>query len=109
MTISRGAPLAALALALALSADARAGLGGLCGGCAHGSACGDGQSQFAACGNQLQPTYKVVYDTVHEKRFHVCYETVRETVLKRVAKTCYRTECQTAYRPCHSIEHRTVQ
>ena len=96
MRIRLGA-LVAAALALVGAAEARAGLGGLGGGCCVGSpapACGDAQCNVAACQNQLRPVYKVVYDSVKEKRTKVCYETVKETVMKPVCKTCYREECR---------------
>ena len=63
MRIRLGA-LVAAALALVGAAEARAGLGGLGGGCATCPPAGDAQCNVAACENQLRPTYKVVYDSV---------------------------------------------
>ena len=106
---NRLATLAVTALVLVGAAQARAGLGGLAGGCNCAPATGECQTNVAACDNQLKPTYKVVYDSVQEKRTKVCYETVKETVMKPVAKTCYRDECKTCYKTVHDTCYRTVQ
>ena len=76
MRIRLGAYLAVSALALFGAATATAGLGGLgaAGDCP--SACGDPQVNFSACNNATKASCKMVYDTVMEKRFHVCYQTV---------------------------------
>ena len=86
-----------------------AGLGGLIGACDCASAKGDPQVNFSACENQTQPSFKLVYDTVKEKRFQICYESVRETVMKPVTRTCYRDECKTCYKPVKCTEYRTIQ
>ena len=59
----------------------------------------DAQSCFTPCQQQCRTCYKLVYDTVLEKRWHTCYKTVNETVMKPVCKTCYREECKTCYKP----------
>ena len=77
--------LLSVTLALVGATVAEAGLGGLACGCPQ--ACGDPQADFAACASQGRPAYKMVYDSVLEKRFHVSYQTVSETVLKPVTRT----------------------
>src|ERR1700720_1459660 len=65
-------------------------------GCAQ--PCSDAQCCFTPCQQQCKTCYKLVYDTVLEKRWHTCYQTVQETVMKPVCKTCYRDECKTCYK-----------
>ena len=61
-----------------------------------------------ACQQQCKTCYKLVYDTVLEKRWHTCYQTVQETVMKQVCKTCYREECRTCYKTCYETCYKTV-
>jgi len=56
-------------------------------GCSPQPSC-DAQCCFPACQQQCKTCYKLVYDTVLEKRWHTCYQTVQETVMKNVCKTC---------------------
>src|SRR5262249_6726209 len=93
-----GAPLAAAALALLGAPAARAGHCGAANYDSCSQPCCDAQTSFASCNNQSKASYKVVYDTVMEKRFHVCHQTVTETVMKPVCKTCYREEQKTCYK-----------
>src|SRR4029077_10936495 len=73
----------------------------------HCGACGfsifqkpscDAQCCFSSNQEQNKVVYKLVYDTVTEKRWHTTYKTVQETVNKQVTKTCYKDECKTMYR-----------
>jgi hypothetical protein len=105
---NRLAALAVTALVLVGAAQARAGLGGLAGGCNCAPATGEVQTSVAACDTQLRPSYKVVYDSVQEKRTKVCYETVKETVMKPVTKTCFRDECKTCYKTVHEFKKRSA-
>ena len=108
MKIRLGASLAVAAFVLC-GAEAQAGLGGLAGLGSSPCADGDTQANFSACNTHVRATYKLVYDTVLEKRFHVCYQTVQETVMTPVTKTCYRDEYKTCYKPCQQTEYKTVQ
>src|SRR5687768_14130320 len=67
---------------------------------AHNQPCCDAQISYSACQQQCQTSYKLVYDTVLEQRWHTCYKQVKQTVMKQVQKTCYKTECKTCYRDC---------
>src|SRR4029077_9637137 len=98
MRIRFAAPLVLALLAQFGAAEAKAGLGGICGWGCTPKAAGDCQVNFATCDSQVKPTYKLVYDTVKEKRFKVCHETVKETVMKPVQKTRCREEEQTCYK-----------
>src|SRR5881227_1242771 len=71
--------------------------------------CCEAQTGFTSCQSQCHTCYKLVYDTVLEKRWHTCYQTVQETVMKQVCKTCYREECKTCYKPCNQTCYKTVQ
>ena len=75
-------------------------------GCSNYSCCPqpccDAQCCFPTCQQQCKTCYKLVYDTVLEKRWQTCYQTVQETVMKQVCKTCYRQECKTCYRSCYA-------
>src|SRR6516162_9702916 len=71
--------------------------------------CCDAQCCFSSCQQQCKTCYKLVYDTVLEKRWKTCYQTVQETVMKPVCKTCYREECKTCYKPCYETCYKTVQ
>src|SRR3954468_11968129 len=70
-------------------------------GCCPQPAC-DAQCCYPTATTQLKTCYKLVYDTVMEKRWTTCYQTVNETVMKTVCRTCYRDECKTCYKPCYS-------
>src|SRR5260221_4254463 len=76
------------------------------------SACCDAQSCFNSCEQGTRTSFKLVWDNVTEKRFHVCHQTVCATVMKPVCKTCYRTEQRTGYRQEKCVqfanEQRTV-
>ncbi len=58
------------------------------------------------CTCQMKTSYKLVYDTVLEKRWTTCYQTVQETVMKQVCRTCYRDECKTCYK---TVPHDLLQ
>src|SRR5207244_968431 len=76
-------------------------------GCADTSC--DAQCCYSACQQQNRVCYKLVYDTVEEKRWHTTYKTVCETVNKQVTKTCYRDECKTVCRPVTKTCYKEVQ
>src|SRR5207247_2577295 len=109
MRMRHGAVLVALAGLLSQAAPATAGH---CGagsyGCCEQPSC-DAQCCFPACQAQCRTTYKLVYDTCMETRWHTCYQTVCETVMKPVCKTCYREECKTCFKPCYETCYRTEQ
>src|SRR6478752_5787896 len=46
----------------------------------------DAQCSYSSCAQQNRVCYKLVYDTVVEKRWHTCYKNVCETVMKPVTK-----------------------
>src|SRR2546421_624028 len=77
-------------------------------GCCPQPTC-DAQSCFPAVQKQCRVSYQLVYDTVHEKRWHTCYQTVQETVMRNVTKTCYREEQRTCYRTVHETCYKTIQ
>ena len=88
MTIRWGASLAfTLALALADGSSVRAGHCGAAKYSGECDPCSDAQVSFTSCQNGCKPSYKLVYDTVTEKRFHVCHQTVCDTVMKPVSRT----------------------
>ena len=92
-----------LAAALGLMAMVPAAQASNCGctGYSCGSdPCCDAQCSFSNCSSGSHVAYKLVYDTVMEKRFHTCYKTVTETTTKQVCRTCYKEECHTEMRPC---------
>jgi hypothetical protein len=64
------------------------------------------QTSFTCQQGCARTCYKLVYDTVMEKRWQTCYRTVCETVPKMVCKTCYRDECKTVCKPCTTIEYK---
>ena len=102
MKMRKGAPL--LIALVALLGAAQAASASHCGAVGYDSCsegCSDAQSCFPACQQQSRVCYKLVYDTVMEKRWHTCYKTVCETVNKQVCKTCFKDECKTMYRECH--------
>ena len=69
--------------------------------------CCDAQCCFSDCQQQCKTCYKLVYDTVLEKRWHTCYQTVNETVMKPVCKTCYKTVQETCSRTSRRPATRT--
>lgn len=71
------------------------------------NACSDAQTCYSTCQQQNRVCYKLVYDTVMEKRWHTCYKTVQETVNRQVSKTCYKDE--TRYRDCQVTKYKMVQ
>src|SRR5262245_40747599 len=93
-----------LGVVIGLFAAAQSARASHCGaasyGCCPQPAC-DAQCCYPTASSQLRTTYKLVYDTVMEKRWVTCYQTVQETVMKNVTRTCYRDECQTCYKPCY--------
>jgi hypothetical protein len=107
MRIRVVAPL--LAALVAATATAQAGD---CGAAKYASAAGPVHgdhncfTNYKACNRTC---YKLVYDTVVEKRWHTCYQTVEETVMKPVCKTCYREECKTCYKTVYDTHYKTVQ
>src|SRR5262249_41827312 len=68
----------------------------------------DAQCCFSSAQNQCRTAYKLVYDTVLEKRWQTCYKQVNETVMQQVQKTCYRNECRTCYRTQQCTVMKTV-
>src|SRR5438270_5297098 len=108
MRMRLGAPL--LAALVGLLGAVQQATAGNC-GCEKYSAqpCCDAQCCFTSCQQQCKTCYKLVYDTVLEKRWHTCYKTVQETVMKQVCETCYREECKTCYKPCYQTCYKTVQ
>ena len=76
MKMRKGAPLLfALATLLSMVPVASAShCGAVSYACCDG--CGDAQGCFSACQQQNRVCYKLVYDTVMEKRWHTCYKTV---------------------------------
>src|SRR4051794_2392305 len=105
-----GAPLLAVLVGFCTvqtASAAHCGAGGY--DCCDQCGC-DGQTSFSAIHRLLgRPGYKLVYDTVLEKRWHTCYQTVQETVNKQVCRTCYRNETKTCYKPCYETTYQTVQ
>src|SRR5438552_532910 len=81
-------------------------------GCTSFPACGnpcDAQCCFNAAQQQTRTTYRLVWDCVLEKRFHVCHQTVCETIMKPVCRTCYRNEQRTCYRQCQETAWKVEQ
>src|SRR5205807_2051819 len=108
MRIRLAAPLLAAA---ALFGGIRSAAASHCGADGYGCCpepCCDAQSCFPTCQQECKPSYKLVWDTVMEKRWHTCYHTVHETVMKPVCKTCYREECKTCYKTCHETCYHEV-
>jgi hypothetical protein len=96
MRMRLGVPLlAAMVGLLGASQYAAAAFCGAAKYASCGEPCCDAQCCFPACQQQTRTCYKLVYDTVLEKRWHTCCQTVQETVMKPVCKTCYREECKT--------------
>ncbi len=60
----------------------------------------DAQNCFSSCQQQNRVTYKLVYDTVEEKRWHTSYKNETITVNKQVSRVCYKDECRTMYKEC---------
>src|SRR3954471_22070015 len=103
MRMRLGAPLL-VALVGLLGAVQQAAASHCCGAATYSAcpeSCCDAQCCFTPCQQQCRTCYKLVYDTVLEKRWHTCYQTVQETVMKQVCKTCYREECKTCFKPCY--------
>ena len=93
MRMRMGAPL--VVAMVSLLAAVQSATASHCGAARFGSnPCCDAQSCFPACQQQSRVCYKLVWDTVQEKRWHTCYKTVQETVNKQVTKTLYREECK---------------
>jgi len=107
MILRKGAPLLFALVALLGAADAASA--SHCGFFRFSrckDACSDAQNCYSSCQQQNRVCYKLVYDTVEEKRWHTCYKTVCETVNKQVTR--YREECQTRYRECQVTKHKDV-
>src|SRR5690349_2798239 len=110
MRIRLGAPLALAVLGLFWAGStARASHCGCTQYAGWNAPCCQAQSGFAANQAQTRSTYRLVYDTVVEKRFHVCHQTVCETVMRPVCKTCYRCEQRTCYKQCEETCYKTEQ
>src|SRR5215472_4458523 len=109
MRMRLGAPL--LAVLVGLLGAVQHAAASDCGSAKYSSCspCCDAQCCFTACQQQCRTCYKLVWDTVLEKRWHTCYRTVQETVMKPVCKTCYREECKTCYKTCYETVYKTVQ
>src|SRR5271170_7807868 len=105
MRIRLGAPSLFVVVCL-FGAVQQASASSNCGACKY-SDCNecDAQSSYSACQSQCRTSYKLVYDTVLEKRWHTCYQTVQETVMKPVTKTCYRDEVKTCYKTCTETQY----
>src|SRR5438270_4624621 len=69
----------------------------------------DAQCCFNAAQQQTRTSYRLVWDNVLEKRFHVCHQTVCERSMKPVCKTCVRIEQRTCYNECQETAWRTEQ
>src|SRR5438552_18155752 len=110
MRMRLGAPL--LAAVVGLLGAVQLAAAGDCGATRYGSGtqpCCDAQCCFTSCQNQCRTCYKLVYDTVLEKRWQTSYRTVNETVMQQVQKTCYRNECRTCYKTQQCTVMKTVQ
>ncbi len=68
----------------------------------------DAQSCYSSCQQQNRVCFKLVYDTVEEKRFHTTYQTVVEKVNKQVTRTCFKDEVKTYYKDCHVTKYKDV-
>ncbi|MSQ96505.1 MAG: hypothetical protein EXR98_18410 [Gemmataceae bacterium] len=110
MKIRKGAPLLfALAVLLGVAQAASASYCGAARFSILRKADCDAQCCYSTCQQQNRVCYKLVYDTVEQKRWHTCYQTVRETVNKQVTRTCYKEECKTMHRACHVTKYKDVQ
>src|SRR5437763_1326919 len=95
------APLLVAWVAIVAATQARAAY---CGAASYGCCnqpVAEAQCSYPACQAQSATSYRLVYDTVVEKRWHTTYKTVHETVLKSVTKTVCKEECRTTMRPCY--------
>src|SRR5438105_7615819 len=75
-----------------------------CGAPGYGSCSqpvGEAQCSYSACQAESATSYRLVYDTVVEKRWHTTYRTVHETVMKPVTRTVCREECHRASATSH--------
>ncbi len=109
MRMRKGAPLLfALAALLGLAQAASASTCGAARFSIFRKANCDAQSCYSSCQQQNRVCYKLVYDTVEEKRWHTTYQTVRETVNKAVTRTCFKEECKTMYRECRVTKYKNV-
>src|ERR1051325_454889 len=109
MRMRKGAPLL-FALLVLLSA-AQAASASFCGAGRFSifkNANCDAQCCYSSCQQQNRVCYKLVFDTVEQKRFHTTYQTVCETVNKQVTRTCFKDECKTMYRDCHVTKYKDV-
>jgi len=78
--------------------------GPFCGAGSYGSnPCCDAQSCYPSCQQQNRICYKLVWDTVTEKRWHTCYKPVQETITKQVCKTVWKEECKTLQRQVQKV------
>src|SRR5262245_45831546 len=110
MRMRLGAPLVVALVALfgATQSASAQHCGAATYGCCPQPSC-DAQCCFSSAQNPNRTCYKLVYDTVLEKRWQTCYKTVNETVMQQVQKTCYRNECRTEYRTQQCTVMKTVQ
>src|SRR5579859_5398335 len=77
MRMRMGAPL--WVALVSLWGAAQTASAGICGAGLFSSLkqpCCDAQCCFSSCQEQGRVSYKLVYDTVNETRFHTCYKTV---------------------------------
>ena len=81
MRLRMAAPVVvALVSLLMIAGSASAQHCGACGFSIFKKPACDAQSCFSPCQEQNKVVYKLVYDTVQEKRWHTTYKTVQETV-----------------------------
>ena len=82
--------------------------GPYCGAVSYGSnPCCDAQSCYPSCQQQNRVCYKLVWDTVTEKRWHTCYKPLQETITKQVCRTVWKEECKTLQRQVQGRSART--
>jgi hypothetical protein len=105
MIMRKGAPLLfALAALLGAAQTASASHCGFFRFSSCSDPCCDVQNCYSSCQQQNRVCYKVVYDTVEEKRWHTCYKTVCEMCTKQVTRC--REECKTMYKECQVTKYR---
>src|SRR4051812_3094356 len=110
MRMRLGAPLVAAVVGLVWAAGtASAANVGAATYQASPSPAGDAQTSFAAANANCATSYRLVWDSVTEKRFQTTYQTVQETVMQPVQRTGYRTEQRTEMRPCTETVYQNVQ
>jgi hypothetical protein len=106
MRMRSGVLLVAVAGLLSSATLARADHCGAAGYSCTSQPVSECQTSFTCQQGCGRTCYKLVYDTVLEKKWQTCYKTVCETVPKMVCKTCYREECKTVCKPCYVTEYK---